>query len=82
MSLTLWEEHKLRVYENSVLRRMFEPRRNEVTGGWRKLHNAELRDLYSSLSIIRIIKSMRMSWAGLGGKELGYWWESQRKRDR
>jgi hypothetical protein len=47
-----------------VLRRIFGPKRDEVTGGWRKLHNEELRDLYSSASIIRIIKSRRMRWAG------------------
>jgi hypothetical protein len=52
------------VFENKVLRRMFGPKRDEVTGGWRKLHNEELRDLYSSLSITRIIKSRRMRWAG------------------
>jgi hypothetical protein len=63
-SLTLREEHKLRVFENRVLRRIFGPKRDEVTGEWRKLHNEELRDLYSSASIIRIIKSKRMRWAG------------------
>jgi hypothetical protein len=63
-SLTLREEYRLRVFENMVLRRIFGPKRNEVTGGWRKLHNEELRDLYSSPSIIRIIKSRRMRWAG------------------
>jgi hypothetical protein len=51
------------VFENRVLRRIFGPRRDEVTGGWRKLHNEELRDLYSSPSIIRIIKSGKMRWA-------------------
>jgi hypothetical protein len=55
-SLTLKEEHRLRVFENRVLRRIFGPKRDEVTGEWRKLHNEELRDLYSSSSIIRIIK--------------------------
>jgi hypothetical protein len=52
------------VLENRVLRRIFGRRRDEVTGGWRKLHNEELRDLYSSPSIFRIIKAMRMRWAG------------------
>jgi hypothetical protein len=63
-SLTLREEHRLRVYENRVLRRIFGPKRDEVTGEWRKLHNKELHDLYSSPSIIRIITSRRMRWAG------------------
>jgi hypothetical protein len=58
------EEHRLRVFENRVLRRIFRPRRDEVTGEWRKLHNEELRDLYSSSSIIRMIKSRRMIWVG------------------
>jgi hypothetical protein len=88
-SLTLREEHRLRVFENRVLRRIFGPKRVEVTGGWRKLHNEELRDLYSSPStrIIRIIKSRRMRWAvhvaRMGRREtrIGYWWESQRERD-
>jgi hypothetical protein len=52
------------VFENRVLRRIFGPKRDEVSGEWRKLHNEELRDLYSSTSIIRIIKSGRMRWAG------------------
>jgi hypothetical protein len=63
-SLTLREEHRLRVFENKVLRRIFEPKRDEVTGGRRKLHNEELRDLYFSPIIIRIFKSRRMRWAG------------------
>jgi hypothetical protein len=62
-SLTLREEHRLRVFENRVLRRIFGPKRDEVSGEWRKLHNEELRDLYSSPSISRIIKSRRMRWA-------------------
>jgi hypothetical protein len=57
-------EHRLRVFENKVLRRIFGPKRDEVTGGWRTLHNEELHDLYSSSSIIRIIKSRRMRWVG------------------
>jgi hypothetical protein len=68
-SLTLREQHRLRVFENKILRRIFGPKRDEMTGGWRKLHNEELHDLYSSPSIIRIIKSRRMRWAGHGGKE-------------
>jgi hypothetical protein len=63
-SLTVREEHKLRVFENKVLGRIFGPKRDGVTGGWRKLHNEELRNLYSSPNIIRIIKWRRMRWAG------------------
>jgi hypothetical protein len=63
-SLTLREEHRLRVFENKVPRRIFRPKRDEVTGEWRKLRDKELRDLYSSPSIIRIMKSSRMRWAG------------------
>jgi hypothetical protein len=63
-SLTLREEHRLRVFENRVLRRIFGPKRNEVTGDWRKLHNEELHTLYSSPSIIRMIMSRGMRWAG------------------
>jgi hypothetical protein len=55
--LTLKEEHKLRMIENRVLRRIFGPKRNQVMGGWRKMHNEELHDLYSSPSIIRMVKS-------------------------
>jgi hypothetical protein len=60
----LREEHKLRVFENRVLRKIFGPKRDGVAGGWRKLHNEELHNLYSSPSIIRIIKSRRMRWVG------------------
>jgi hypothetical protein len=63
-SLTLREEHRPRVYEDRVLRRIFGARRDEVTGEWRKLHNEEFDNLYSSPSIIRVIKSRRMRWAG------------------
>jgi hypothetical protein len=63
-SLTAREGHKLRVFENKVLRRIFGPKRDGVTGGWRKLHNEEIHNLYSSPSIIRIIRSRRMRWAG------------------
>ena len=56
-SLILREEKKLRVFENMVLRRIFGPRKDEVTGKWRRLHNEELNDLYSSPNIVRVIKS-------------------------
>jgi len=62
-SLTLSEERKLRVFENMVLRKIFGPRREEVTGEWRRLHNEELNDLYLSPNIVRVIKSKRMRWA-------------------
>jgi hypothetical protein len=62
-SLTLREEHRLRVFENMVLRKIFGPKR-EVDGSWRKLHNNELHNLYSSPNIVRVIKSRRMRWAG------------------
>jgi hypothetical protein len=60
----LGEEHRLRVFENRVLRRIFGPKRDEVTGEWRKMHNGELQNLYSSPDIIRQLKSRRMRWAG------------------
>jgi hypothetical protein len=78
-SLTLREKHRLRVFQNRVLRRIFGPKRDEVTGGWRKLRNEELHNLYSSPSIIKMIKSRRTRWAGhvarMGRREmhLGYW---------
>ena len=62
--LTLREERRLRVLENSVLRRIFGPKRDEVTEERRKLHNKELNDLYYSPNIVRVIKSRRMRWAG------------------
>jgi hypothetical protein len=81
-SLTLMEEHRLRISENRVLRRIFRPKRNEVTGGWRKLHIEEINKLYSSTSTVRTMKPRRMKWAGhvaqMGesGMHIGYWWES------
>src|SRR5215469_17456911 len=63
-SLTLREERRLRVFENMVLRRAFGPKRDEVTGECRKLHNEELSDLYSLPNIVRVVKSRRMRWAG------------------
>jgi hypothetical protein len=76
------------VFENRVPRRIFEPKRDEVTGEWRKLHNEKLRDFYSSPSIIRIMKSRRKRLAahvarmGRRGTRIDYWWESQRERDQ
>ena len=58
------EERRLRVFENRVLRRVFGPKRDKVTGKWRKLHNEELSDLYSLPNIVRVVKSRRMRWAG------------------
>jgi hypothetical protein len=84
--MTLREEHRLRVFENRVLRRIFGPKRDEVTGEWRKLYNGELHNLYSSPDIIKQIKS-RMRWTGHvarmgeGEKCTGFWWESQKERD-
>jgi hypothetical protein len=62
LSLKLREEHELRPFENRVMRKIFGPKSNEVEGGWRKQHNEELCDLYSSPSIITIIKSRRIRW--------------------
>ena len=85
-SLTLWEERRLRVFENRVLRRICGPKRDEVTGEWRKLHNEELNDLYCSPNNARVIKSRRMIWAwhvarmGWGGACTGFWWRNLRER--
>jgi hypothetical protein len=62
-SLTLREERKLRVFENRVLRRIFGPKRDEVTGEWRKLHNEELNNTYSTSNNVQVIKSRRLRWA-------------------
>jgi hypothetical protein len=60
----LREERRLRVFENRVLRRVFGPKRDEVTGEWRKLHNEKLNDLYSLPNIVRVVQSRRMRWTG------------------
>jgi hypothetical protein len=78
------EEHRLGVFGNKVLRRILGPKRDEVTGEWRKLHNEELNDLYSSPSIIRIIKARRVRLAGhvarmdRKGTRIRLWWERQK----
>jgi hypothetical protein len=69
--LTLREKHRLGVFANRVLCRIFGPKRDEVTGEWRILHNEELHDLYSSPSIIRIMKAERMRWARHVGRMVG-----------
>jgi hypothetical protein len=75
-SLTHREEYRLRVLENKVVRGIFVPKRDEVTGEWRKLHNEELNDLYFSPNIVRVIKSGRMRWVGhlecMGGRRGGF----------
>jgi hypothetical protein len=88
-SLTLREECRLRVLENKVLGSVFGPKRNDLTGEWRKLQNDKLYDLYSP-NIVRVIKSRRMRWvwhvASMGIKEVhirtGFWWESLSERDQ
>jgi hypothetical protein len=87
-SLTLREDRRLRVFENRVLRRIFGPKRDEVTGEWRKLHNEEHHNLYSSPDIIRQVKSRRMRWHvdlwhvwERREKCTRFWWESLEERD-
>jgi len=83
----LKEERRLRVFENRVLRRIFGPKRDEETGEWRKLHNENLNDLYSSPNIFRVITSRRMRWAehiarmGEGRDYTGFWLGNLRERD-
>jgi hypothetical protein len=84
----LREERRLRVFENRVLRRTFGPKRDEVTGEWRKLHNEEINDLCCSPNIFRVIKSRRIRWTGhvarMGRREAyaGFWRGNLRERDR
>ena len=88
-SLTLRKECRLRVFESRVLRRISGPKRDEVTGQWRRLHNKELYALYSSPDIILVIKSKRLRWAGhvasvWGGRgkmHTRFWWENLREGD-
>jgi len=84
--LTLTEEHRLRVYATRVLRKIFGPKEDEVTEEWKKLHNEELNDLYSSSNIVRVIKSRRMRWMGhkasmRGEAYTGFWCGNLRERD-
>jgi len=84
-SVTVREERRPRLFLNRVLRRILGPKRGEVSGEWRKLHNEELNDLYPSPNIFRVVKSRRMRWAGhvacIGRGEVytGYWWGNLRK---
>jgi hypothetical protein len=83
-SFSLREEHTLRVFENRFLRRIFRLKRDEVMGEWRKLHNEELHNLYSSPDIIRQVKSRRMGHVARMGEErkvYKVWWESPKERD-
>jgi hypothetical protein len=84
--LTLREEHRLRVFENRVFRRIFGSRRDEAIGGWRKLHNEEVHNVNSSSNVIRVIKSTKMCCTGsvacMGRRvmQVGFRWESQKDR--
>jgi hypothetical protein len=84
-SLTLREVHRLRVFENRVLRRIFGPKIDEVTAEWRKLHNEELHDLYCSPSIFRLVKSKKIRLAGhvaqMGetGTRIDCWWPEEKR---
>jgi len=86
-SLILREDHRLRVFENRVLRRIFGPKRDEVTGPWRKLRIEKLNYLYSSPNIVRVIKSRRMKWVGhlarMGERRSAcrIWWGNLSERD-
>jgi len=83
----LREKRRLTVFENRVLRKIFGPKRDELTGEWRKLHNEEQNDLYCSPNIVRVITSRRMRWAGhvahMGKGEVytGFCWGNLRERD-
>jgi hypothetical protein len=79
-------EHRLKVFESKVLRGIFGPKRDKVIGDWKKLHNEELHNLYSSLSIIRMIKPRRMRYSGhvacmeRRGMHIEFWWEKETTR--
>jgi hypothetical protein len=85
--LTLREEQRVRVYESRVLRRIFGPKRDEVIRKWRRLHEEELNDLYSSPDLVGVIKSRRVRWTGhvacMGKGEVhtGFWWGDLREGD-
>jgi len=78
----LKEDRRLGLFGNRVLRRIFGPKRGEVTGEWRKLHNQELKDVYSSTNILRVIKSTRMRWPGAHREVYtGFYWGNLKERD-
>jgi hypothetical protein len=87
-SLTLREKRRLRLFENKMLRRIFGPKWDEVTGEWRKLHNEELNYVYSTPNNILVIKSRRMRWVGhvalrrRGNVYAGFWWGNLSERDQ